>query len=126
MSPASSDASRILQWLIEGIDPTTGEDIPTDSILNRAEIIRALLTAVWALDAEEARKKRREQLPTNAGRTWSAEEDAALVDAFERGVPVATIAAERGRSVRSIEARLTAKGLLSPEHRKTIDRFEPR
>jgi transposase-like protein len=62
-------------------------------------------------------------LPRNIGRTWSADEQGDLVDAFQNGESVADIAAKHGRTVRAIEARLEKLGLLSAAERTTADRF---
>ena len=45
-------ARKILQALIQGFDPTSGEELPTGTVLQQAEVLRALLAgfgliAVW-------------------------------------------------------------------------------
>lgn len=37
-----SRAKTILRFLADGVDPDTGELLPADHILNRAEVVRAL------------------------------------------------------------------------------------
>ena len=115
----------ILQSLIQGTDPSTGAELRDATIFQRADIIRALLAGVAALDDSKARSMRRASLPPNIGRPWSADGDAALLDAFQRGASVEAIAAEHGRTVRAIEARLMSKGMLAAQDRKTTDRLPP-
>jgi DNA-binding NarL/FixJ family response regulator len=116
-------AKEILQALIQGVDPFNGEELPPGTVLQRAEVIRALLAGVAAMEQETARASRRAQLPQNIGRAWSAEEQAELIDAFHAGVSTADIAAKHGRTVRAIEARLEKLGLITPDQRTTADRF---
>lgn len=119
-------ARQILQSLVQGIDPFSGEDLPAGTVLQDGDVIRAMLAGVVALDQLAARATRRASLPQNIGRTWSAEEQSSLVDAFQSGDPLQEIAVRHGRTLRAIEARLEKLGLLSAEERTTRDRFGPR
>jgi len=119
-------AREILQSLVQGIDPFNGEDLPAGTVLQQAEVLRALLAGVAALEQLAARASRRAQLPQNIGRAWSAEEQSVLIDAFQSGEPVADIAAKHGRTLRAIEARLEKLGLITADERVTQDRFGPR
>jgi hypothetical protein len=134
MSPATRGAlamqeyraRQILQSLIEGIDPFDGEDLPAGTVLQQADVLRALLAGVAALDHLAVRASRRAQLPQNIGRAWSAEEQSMLIDAFQAGEPAADIAEKHGRTLRAIEARLEKLGLITADERTTQDRFGPR
>jgi hypothetical protein len=56
MTPHSHPkAKNVLQALIAGVDPETGNELPADTVLNRPGVLRALLTANAALDAVQAR-----------------------------------------------------------------------
>jgi hypothetical protein len=116
-------AREILQSLIQGLDPFSGDELPAGTVFQNADVLRALLAGVAALEQEAARASRRSQLPRNIGRTWSAEEHAELIDAFQAGQSAAAIAAKHGRTVRAIEARLEKLGLIAPTERTTTDRF---
>jgi len=118
-------AREILQSLIQGLDPFTGEELPAGTVFQHADVLRALLAGVAALEQDAARASRRAQLPRNIGRTWSAEEHAELIDAFHAGQSAAEIAAKHGRTVRAIEARLEKLGLITAAERTTTDRFGP-
>lgn len=121
MSP--SRAVEILQALIQGLDPVSGEVLADESVLHNVEVLRALLTAVAALGQSAARAQRRAQLPDNVGRPWSETEQAQLAAAFKAGETPAVLAGKHRRTLRAIEARLERMGLLSPEQRTTRSGF---
>jgi len=116
-------ARDILQSLVDGIDPSTGEDLPPGSILQKAEVLRALLVGLTALETVAARAQRRAQLPGNVGHVWSKEEEKLMVEAFKCGESPAEIAVRHARTVRAIEARLQMLGLISVEQRTTSTRY---
>jgi len=119
-------ARQILTALVQGIDPFNGEELPAGTVLQQADVLRALLVGVAALEQGVARATRRAQLPKNIGRSWSAEEQGSLIDAFQAGEPLAEVAVKHGRTLRAIEARLEKLGLLAADERTTRDRFGPR
>ena len=119
-------ARQILQSLVQGVDPFDGEDLPDGTVLQQADVLRALLAGVAALEQSSARATRRSQLPQNIGRAWSADEHSTLIDSFQAGEPLADIATRHGRTLRAIEARLERLGLLTADQRTTRDRFGPR
>ncbi len=116
-------AGQILKALIQGLDPRTGTPLPADSVLHRAEVLRALLSAVAALDRSAARALRRAQLPQNVGRAWSADEENRLIAAFNAGESPQALARTHQRTLRAVEARLVRLGLLSAEQRLTRGGF---
>ncbi len=116
-------ARQILQALVQGIDPLTGEELAGGTVLQHADVLRALLAGVGALEQMAARAQRRAQLPGNVGRAWSSDEEQALVAEFQRGETMAAIAALHGRTLRAIEARLERLGLLTAEQRTTQNGF---
>ena len=100
-------AKEIISTLAEGIDPTTGEILPDNSVCNKGEIVRAFYAALNHLDE----KKPKKNLPANAGKPWSAEEDAKLRTYYEAGMSKKELCAEFGRSSGSISSRLARLGL---------------
>jgi len=116
-------AREILTALVQGIDPLTGEELPPGTILQQAEVLRALLAGVSALEHTAARAQRRAQLPDNVGRPWSDEEHATLVTAFKSGDTLAAIAKRHRRTQRAIEARLERLGLLTAQQRGSDNSF---
>ena len=124
MTPHSHPkAKNVLQALIDGVDPDTGKELPSDTVLNRPGVLRALLTSVAALDAVQARALRRALLPPSVGKTWDDKEEDQLTKEFEKGTPIPDIAARHGRTVRAIEARLVKLGLLQEDQRMTSNSF---
>ena len=68
MSTLNYQRSRqVLQALVQGVDPETSAELPKDTVLNRVDIVRALLAAIDALDTVNARALRRAQLPRERG-----------------------------------------------------------
>jgi hypothetical protein len=126
MAMQEQRAREILQALVQGVDPFNGEDLPAGTVLQQADVLRALLAGVAAIDQNTARASRRAQLPQNIGRAWTEEEQGNLIDAFQSGESLAEIATRHGRTLRAIEARLEKLGLLSSAQRTTRDRFTPR
>jgi hypothetical protein len=116
-------ARKILQALVEGVDPATGADLEAGTVLQRAEVIRALLAGVTALEQVSARALRRAQLPDNVGRPWTADEERTLVSTFQAGDPLPEVATKHGRTLRAIEARLERLGLLAADQRVTNNSF---
>ena len=124
MSTSNHQKSRqVLQALVQGIDPETGSELPEDTVLNRVDVVRALLGAIVALEAMNARALRRANLPGSVGKTWSEEEQRQLKEEFARGEPVPDIATKHRRTVRAIEARLERLGLLRTDQRTTENSF---
>jgi hypothetical protein len=124
MSATNFQRSRqVLQALVQGIDPEKGTELPADTVLNRVDIVRALLTAIEAIDSVTIRAQRRAQLPQSVGKTWSESEEQQLKDEFARDEPIPLIASNHGRTVRAIEARLERLGLLRPDQRTTFSSF---
>jgi catalase (peroxidase I) len=119
-------ARQILQALVQGVDPFNGEELPGGTVLQYADVLRALIAGVAALEHNAARATRRAQLPRNIGRPWTEDEQGKLIDAFQCGEPLAEIALRHGRTLCAIEARLERLGLLSGGQRTTRDRFGPR
>ena len=116
-------ARKILQALVQGIDPTTGEELPGETVLQQADVMRALLAGVTALEQVSARAQRRAQLPDNVGRPWTPDEERSLVAAFQAGDSLPDIATKHARTLRAIEARLERLGLLTAEQRVTNNSF---
>ena len=101
-------AREIVRTLADGVDPTTGEVLPKESVYNSPEVIRAL----FALLEATSEKKKAEQIPNrNAGKPWTDIEDDKLRDEFASKIKISDIAIEHGRTHRAIESRLDYLGL---------------
>ena len=108
----------VVQALAEGHDPTTGEALAHDHLCQKPEIIRALMKAA-ALVERAARQERslqraRLSLPSNTGKSWTDDEDRALMQRFRTGASIDDIATLHARTTGSITARLEKIGLMKP------------
>ena len=54
-------AKEIVSALAEGIDPTTGELLPENSVYNKSDVIRALYTVLRACDDKKTRKVQKKE-----------------------------------------------------------------
>ena len=100
-------AKEIISALAEGVDPTTGEVLPDNSVCNKGEIVRAFYSVLNHLDEKKSKKN----LPANAGKPWSAEEDTKLRTYYEAGMSKKELCAEFERSSGSVSSRLARLGL---------------
>ena len=111
-------ARQMIETLAQGIHPVTGEAMPDDSPYNAPPVIRALHTVARALEGmtalppEEAPRAGRRTQPPNAGKAWSAQEDAALETAFDAGIALKQVAQELGRTAFAVEQRLIKIGKI--------------
>lgn len=118
-------ACLILQALIQGVDPFSGEELEAATVLQRADVLRAMLAGVAALEESASRSARRAQLPANVGRSWTQQEDLELIRESQAGTAIEAIADAHARTFRAIEARLEKLGLITSAQRVTRNSFEP-
>ena len=110
-------AFAIVRALARGIDPSTGETLPTDHLCQQPATIRALVAALAELEAGSAlpRSRSNPSLGAKAGTPWDPADDEALARAFDRGEPVGKLAQEFQRSRGAITARLVRLGKLEAQ-----------
>ncbi|MEJ1962938.1 MAG: hypothetical protein WDO56_15875 [Gammaproteobacteria bacterium] len=121
----TKQSKAILESLVQGVDPETGERVPQNTVLDKPTVIRALLAGVAALSWTAERAARKAGAPLNIGKTWSEEEKQKLIDEFQSGKPIADISHDHGRTIRAIESRLQLMGQITAEERTTKDRGSP-
>lgn len=109
-----SEALRIIQALADGVDPHTGEVFPDDSPYQHPQVLRALFSAVRALERLEERKRREKRLPDNAGKPWNEGEDKVLCEGFDAGLTIAQLAQNHRRTEGAIQSRLEKLGKVPP------------
>jgi RNA polymerase-binding transcription factor DksA len=105
-------ALEILRVLARGEDPTTGEILPEESPYQHAEVVRALFAAIEALEGQRSRATGRRNLPANAGKSWTAEEEARLCEAFDADPSIPALAQAHQRTTGAIKARLIKLGKI--------------
>lgn len=101
-------AKELLASLADGIDPLTGEVLPEESVCNKAEIVRAFHCILSALPSKQKKKQ-----PENAGKPWTAEDDAALCSMYDAGSAKKEMCAFFKRSEGGIASRLVRLGKIS-------------
>lgn len=108
-----SEALAIIQALADGVDPNTGEIFPEGTPYQHPQVIRALMTAVQALE-QRRNDKGHDHLPLRAGKAWDKVEDEQLVRDFEAGVTLVQLAKRHERTRGSIRSRLEKLGKIPP------------
>lgn len=103
-------AHAILKALAAGIDPHTGAVFPASDPYRHPDVVRALHAALDAHPFKKTDSAPARPFPSNAGKPWSAEEDALLLAGFAAGESLEALAARHGRSRTGIEARLAKHG----------------
>jgi len=101
-------AKKVLSVLADGVNPITGEILPTTDSSNQPEVIRALHAVLNALGSNSSSTKKPQ--PENAGKPWSQEEDDALRKEYHQGLKTAEIAKIHNRSRGAITSRLVRIG----------------
>ena len=107
-------ALPIVQALADGVNPVTGEAYPDQSPYAEPRTLRALYSAVDLMQKEIEREKRRERLPANFGKPWTAEEDQAAVSEYDSGLTLPEMARRHLRTQSSIRLRLEKLGKIEP------------
>jgi hypothetical protein len=106
-------AIEILKLLTDGIDPFTGEIFPKDSPYQHPDTVRALFNAIDALGKIQRKQVRQGELPENAGKPWSEEEDKQLIESFDGGKSFKELSEEHKRTEGAIKSRLLKIGKIS-------------
>lgn len=112
---------EILKTLADGIDPGTGKPFAADSAYQHPETVRALFSAIRALEQRAPQApaqpapgpdKPARPAPEKAGQPWSEEEDAQLGKAYDSGQSIEDLAQAHKRSKWAIESRLARLGKI--------------
>ena len=106
------EAQRVIDALADGADPETGQPFPSESVLLKPAVIRALFLASRALEGARSAPSAARQQPAQAGKPWSKEEDQRLLEAFDQGADLAALTASHARSKGGIASRLVHLGRL--------------
>jgi len=120
------DAIDIVKTLARGINPTTGEMYPADSLYNHPQIIRAFYTLLERVPKpKKSPEERREEnvvkgFPKNAGLPWREEERTAVAESFRNGVAVDQLATIHERTKTAIVAELIRQDVIKIDEGEKI------
>jgi hypothetical protein len=84
-------------------------------VLQLPDVVRALFLGAESLEGRARTAHRNGNLPRNAGKAWTPEEDQRLLTGFDGGAAVEVLAATHERTRAGIEARLVKHGRLEVE-----------
>ena len=101
-------AKEIISNLAEGIDPTTGEVLPDNSVCNKVEIVRAFYAVLNHLDE----KKPKKNLPANTGKPWTKDDDNLLINLYHSNASKENICDTLQRTTTGIAARLVRLNIV--------------
>ena len=113
MEMEQAQALAIVKSLANGVDPENGEVFPAEGAYQRPQTVRALYTAVEALERAAQFERRKQQLPAKTGEPWTEEEDRKLLASFEAGHALGDLAVAHQRTQTGIRARLVKYGRLA-------------
>lgn len=115
------DLLRHLSGWRDGIDPASGATLPPDHPAQRTDFLRVVCAAIDAIGAPRPRESvdagsgmhTALRARANAGRPWSASEEALLVQAHDAGMTIAELARAHERTTGAITARLVKVGRIA-------------
>ena len=113
MGMEQAQALAIVKSLANGVDPENGEVFPAEGAYQRPQTVRALYTAVEALERAAQFERRTQQLPAKTGEPWTEEEDRNLLASFDAGHALGDLAVAHQRTQTGIRARLVKYGRLA-------------
>ena len=113
MGMDQAQALAIVKSLANGVDPEDGEVFPAEGAYQRPQTVRALYTAVEALERAAQFERRKQQLPAKTGEPWTEEEDRNLLASFDAGHALGDLAVAHQRTQTGILARLVKYGRLA-------------
>jgi hypothetical protein len=114
------DLMRHLTGWRDGIDPASGAVLPADHPAQRTDFLRVVCAAIDALaptpmpTGAPPRTTAAGPGRANAGRPWTAAEDALLEQAHAAGMRIAELARAHERTSGAITARLVRLGRIEP------------
>jgi hypothetical protein len=106
------EALKILHALADGADPRTGEVFSSESPYQHPQTVRALMTAIQAVERQQERERRVAFLPGNTGKAWDKTEQERLCRDFDAGASIKELALLHGRTQVAIQSRLIKLGRI--------------
>lgn len=107
-------AYTLLETLMDGVNPITGELLPEEHVCQEPAVLRALHKALAALRAGDEMQAN----DPHAGRAWTQKDDAWLRQLCGTGASMEEMCHLLQRRKRGIERRMVYLGLSSPDERQ--------
>jgi hypothetical protein len=107
-------ALEIVRALADGRDPSTGQPLAAGDSCQQPQVVRALYFVVQSLQQLTSVEAPAELGLKNAGKAWTAAEEAQLLKDFEAGLKISELAARHGRTEQAIHGRLYRLGKMPP------------
>jgi len=113
--------SEIISKLASGVNPLNGEILPNDDLYNDPVIIRALFSAVQAMQGggannptskDKQEDNARKGKPKNAGTPWTQELKDKLSEEYKNGSTVEDLSISFERTEGAMKAELVRQGLM--------------
>ncbi len=123
----------ILDSVAAGVDPVTGQRIPSE-VFHSADVIRAFYNAANLLRnlgagsthaSSAGVRTGGSKTLASAGTRWTSAEDAMLRSEYDGGMPIGDIATQHGRTRSAITMRLAKLGKITIEQ-NAVARVEVR
>ena len=110
---------RQLRAWADGVDPSTGQVLPSDHPGQRPDTLRVIFAAVSLLEVApalpaQASGRAFAHGPRNAGRPWSRDDDDTLASGYDAGETIGALASRLERTRGAISARLVKLGKIEP------------
>lgn len=115
------EAREILQSMIDGVDPNTGEILPATHLCNNPTVKRALHIAIMCMSDNDKFIRKNGQL--NAGRPWTKADSANLTFLYRHGATMEEICAKLQRRERGVRNQLEYLGLIENEKTNNKNSF---
>jgi len=116
-----NEAKETIEVLADGINPVTGEVLPSEGPYNEPKVIRALFAMLESIKAIRPPSRTPEQRqndnvengrPRNAGLPWTTELRAEAAAKFKQGSSVSELAEKFERTNGAITSELVKQGLM--------------
>lgn len=114
----TQEAMAILQPLMEGRDPDTGDFLPFGHTCLHPQVRQALSMALSAMEKADAHTEiamTRKNGKLKAGRSWTEEDCSALVELYQAGTPIQKMCSLLQRRERGIKRQLAYLGCIEIE-----------
>ena len=109
----NEQALRIIEKMIQNREVLAEDTLTPNQLQQTQQIIKALQLASQALQSKIDANVRKSTLPNNAGKPWSEQEDQQIIEAFNNGESIASIAERHQRTQGSIRSRLSKHGIAT-------------